>query len=118
MPRYSAKLMDHFQAPRNHGRLDAPDRVGVSGTPGVGHFTKLEMRLKDGIIMQCRFQTHGCGTAIACGSALTELVIGRAIPDALAVTPEQLMMSLDGVPDDKRHCVKAAIAALHDAFKD
>ncbi len=118
MPRYSAKLMEHFQSPRNQGKLPSPDCIGIVGTPGVGHFTIFELHLKNGVIADCRFQTHGCGTAIACASSLTELAVGRAIPDALAITAEQLAASLDGIPSDKQHCAAAAIAALHNAFKD
>ena len=118
MPRFSAKLMDHFSAPRNGGRLDAPDRVGVAGTPPQGPFMRLELRVRDGIITDARFQTYGCGPAIASGSALTELVIGRPAADARTVTADQLIAALDGIPDDKRHCADMAIVALRDALKE
>jgi NifU-like protein involved in Fe-S cluster formation len=110
--------MDHFSAPRNAGRLDTPDRVGVAGTPHQGPFTRLELRLRDGVIVEARFQTHGCGPSIACGSALTELVVGRPVADARELTVDDLIAALDGVPDDKRHCADRAVAALRDALKD
>src|SRR5262245_39726253 len=116
MSRFSAKLMEHFSAPRNSGRLDAPDRVGLSGSPNGGPFTGLELRVSDGVITAAGFQAHGCGPAIACGSALTELVIGRSLDGAAALTPAELVAALDGLPDDKRHCAEAAIAALRDAL--
>ena len=118
MPRFSAKLMDHFNAPRNAGRLDAADRVGVAGTPHHGPFTRLELCLRDGVIVETRFQTHGCGPSIACGSVLTELVLGRATVDARDLTADELIAALDGLPDDKRHCADMAIAALRDALKE
>jgi NifU-like protein involved in Fe-S cluster formation len=118
MPRFSAKLMDHFSAPRNAGRLDAPDRIGVAGTPHKGPFTRLELRVREGVIVEARFQTHGCGPSIACGSVLTELVLGRATADACTLTAEEVIAALDGIPDDKRHCAEMAVAALRDALKE
>ena len=118
MGRFSAKLMEHFSAPRNSGRLDVPDRVGGSGTPGQGPFTRLELRVADGLITAARFQTHGCGPSIACGSVLTELIIGRSLSDAAGLTADDIVSALDGLPDDKRHCADAALAALRDALKE
>ena len=117
MPRFSEKLMDHFSSPRNSGRLEGPDRVGESGTPNRGPFTRLELRIRDGIVVEARFQSHGCGPTIACGSALTELVIGRSLAEARALTPDNLVTALDGLPGDKLHCADTAIAALRDALK-
>jgi NifU-like protein involved in Fe-S cluster formation len=118
MPRFSVKLMDHFSKPRNSGRLAEPDRVGVAGTPHRGPFLRLEVRLRDDVVVEARFQTHGCGPSIACGSVLTELVIGRIISDARSVTVADLIATLDGIPDDKRHCAELAIAALRDALPE
>jgi nitrogen fixation protein NifU and related proteins len=118
MPRFSEKLMEHFSAPRNSGRLAAPDRIGLAGTPNHGPFMRLELRIVDGRIVEARFQTHGCGPSIACGSALTELVIGRTLAEAQQLSPENLVAALDGLPDDKRHCADTAIAALRSALKE
>jgi NifU-like protein involved in Fe-S cluster formation len=117
VPRFSAKLMDHFNSPRNAGRLEAPDLVGVAGVPNQGPFTRLEMSVRDGVILAARFQTHGCGPAIACGSALTELLVGRSLAEARDLKAESIVEALDGVPDDKRHCADTAVAALADALK-
>jgi NifU-like protein involved in Fe-S cluster formation len=117
MGRFSGKLMDHFSRPRNLGRLELPDRVGTSGVPNQGPFTRLELAVDDGVIIAARFQTHGCGPAIACGSALTELLIGCSLVEAGALTPESVVEALDYIPEDKRHCADAAIAALADALK-
>jgi nitrogen fixation protein NifU and related proteins len=118
VPRYSEKLMDHFSFPRNSGRLEGPDRVGLAGTPHQGPFTRIELQLRDGVIVAARFQSHGCGSTIACGSVLTELIIGKPIEIARGLTAQQLVEALDGIPDDKRHCADAAIVALRDALKE
>jgi nitrogen fixation NifU-like protein len=77
---------------------------------------RLELQLRDDRIVDARFQSHGCGSAIACGSMLTELIIGRSVAEARDLTSDQLAAALDGIPDDKRHCAEAAILALHDAL--
>jgi nitrogen fixation NifU-like protein len=110
--------MDHFSTPRNAGRLNAPDRVGLAGSPSQGPFTRLEIRIRDGRIIEARFQTHGCGPSIACGSVLTELVVGRTVDEARLLTAHDIIMALDGIPDDKRHCADTAISALRDALKE
>ena len=118
MPKFSPKLMEHFLAPRNQGRLESADRTGISGVPHQGPFLRLELCLRQGVITEARFQAHGCGPAIACGSILTELITGRSIEEALDLSPRSIIEALDGVPDDKRHCAEAAIAALRNALKD
>lgn len=118
MPKYSATLMDHFAAPRNSGRLDAPDRRGVAGRPHHGPFLTLDLRLECGTVAEARYQTYGCGPAIACGSMLTVLIVGRPLAEARALTVERLIAALDGLPDDKRHCAELAITALQDALGD
>jgi len=118
MPRFSEKLMEHFTSPRNSGRLDVPDRVGLAGIPNRGPFMRLDLRLLEGRIVEARYQTHGCGPSIACGSVLTELILGRSIEEARMLTAADLSDALDGLPDDKRHCADTAILALHDALKD
>jgi nitrogen fixation NifU-like protein len=118
MPKFSPKLMEHFLAPRNQGRLESADRTGISGVPHQGPFLRLELRLHEGVIAEARFQAHGCGPAIACGSVLTELITGRRIEEALGLDPRSIIEALDGLPDDKLHCAEAAIAALRDALKD
>lgn len=77
MSRFSAELMEHFQAPCDKGRMTAPDVVGVAGIPGQGRFLVLYQRLQDGRIAHASFESNGCGVTIACGSVLTELVVGR-----------------------------------------
>jgi nitrogen fixation protein NifU and related proteins len=118
MGQFSEILMDHFNSPRNSGRLETPDRVGIAGTPGRGPYVALYLRLAGSVISEARFQTHGCGVSIACGSMLTEMIIGRAAEECLALTPERLSEALDGVPGTKLHCPALAVAALKNALGD
>ena len=76
---YSDTLMDHFMAPRNSGALESPDVTGHAGTPGHGPFLILYLRITKGQVSAAKFQTYGCGPTIACGSMLTELLIGRSL---------------------------------------
>jgi NifU-like protein involved in Fe-S cluster formation len=90
MGQFSEILMDHFNSPRNYGRIETPDRVGIAGTPGLGPYVAFYLRLAGDVISEARFQTHGCGVSIACGSMLTEMIMGRAAGDCLELTPEHL----------------------------
>jgi nitrogen fixation protein NifU and related proteins len=101
MGQFSEILMDHFNSPRNSGRMEAPDRVGIAGTPGNGAYVALYFRRTDDVISEARFQTHGYGVSIACGSMLSEMIIGRAADACLELTPERLSEALDGVPGSK-----------------
>jgi nitrogen fixation protein NifU and related proteins len=118
MGQFSEILMDHFNSPRNSGRIEAPDRVGIAGTPGRGPYVALYLRLAGDVISEARFQTHGCGVSIACGSMLTEMIIGREADECLALTPERLSQALNGVPGTKLHCPALAVAALKNALSD
>jgi len=112
MPKYSEELMEHFLSPRNNGRMESPDAIGLVGTPGNGPFLVLCLRLQNGTVTEAKFQTYGCGATIACGSMLTEMIIGRSVEDCLKITQEQLIEALDGVPPDKMHSPALAIGAL------
>jgi nitrogen fixation NifU-like protein len=114
--KYSDILMDHFTAPRNSGALDSPDATGHAGAPGRGPFLILYLRIEDAQITAAKFQTYGCGSTIASGSMLTELIAGRPIADCLKLTTDELIAALDGVPADKLHGPALAIAALRDAL--
>jgi NifU-like protein involved in Fe-S cluster formation len=117
MGKYSDTLMDHFLAPRNSGPLESPDVTGHAGAPGRGPFLILYLRIEGNKVTAARFQTYGCGPSIACGSMLTELIIGRSVADCSRLTIETLIECLDGVPAEKRHSPALAIAALRDALK-
>jgi nitrogen fixation protein NifU and related proteins len=109
--------MEHFLSPRNSGVLDLPDAIGHAGAPGHGPFLILYLRFEGGRITAAKFRTYGCGPTIACGSMLTELIVGRPIADCLELSSETLVESLGGVPPEKMHSPALAIAALRDALK-
>jgi nitrogen fixation NifU-like protein len=117
MGKYSDVLMDHFFSPRNAGRIEGADRTGSAGAPGSGPYILLYLLLEKGAVKEARFQTYGCGAAIASASMLTELITNRSIPECLTLTEEELGDALGGVPADKLHCPALAIAALRDALK-
>ena len=117
-PRFSDILMDHFQSPRNQGRMDSPDVVGIAGVPGQGRYLILYLRLNAGRISQATFEAHGCGVTIACGSALTEIVTERRPQECADLTPQNLIDALDGIPPDKRDCAGFALHALRNALKN
>ena len=87
-------------------------------TPGRGPYVALYLRLTGDVISEARFQTHGCGVSIACGSMLTEMITSRAAGECLELTPEDLSAALDGVPGTKLHCPVLAIAALREGNRD
>lgn len=117
MSKYSDTLMDHFTSPRNSGAMEAPDAVGHAGTPGRGPFMILYLRVVNDAVAESRFQTYGCGSTIACGSMLTELIKGRPVSECLALAAADLVAALDGVPADKLHGPALAIGALRDGLK-
>ena len=116
MSKYSEIMMDHVLAPRNGGALEHADLTGHAGTPGRGAFLILFLRVEDGQIMAAKYHTVGCGPTIACGSIMSELVLGRSIAVCRELTAEDLIEALDGVPPDKLHCPAAATGALRDAL--
>ena len=115
MGKYSETMMDHVLSPRNGGVMEHPDLTGHAGTPGRGAFLILFLRVEDGRIAAAKYHMVGCGPTIACGSMLSELVLGRSIAECRELTAEDLTEALDGVPPDKVHCPAMAIAALRDA---
>ena len=116
MGKYSETMMDHVLSPRNGGVMEHPDMTGHAGTPGRGAFLILFLRVTAGRITAAKYHTVGCGPTIACGSMLSELVMGRTIRDCRELTAEALIQALDGVPPDKLHCPAMAIAALRAAL--
>jgi nitrogen fixation NifU-like protein len=103
-------------APRNSGPIEDPDLTGHAGTPGRGAFMILYLKLGDDRIKAAKYHTVGCGPTIASGSMLTELIIGKPIAECQALTAENLVEALGGIPPDKLHCPALAIAALQDAL--
>jgi nitrogen fixation NifU-like protein len=115
---YSEKVMEHFKNPRNVGSLEDPDGVGQMGNPVCGDIMRMEIKVKDDRIEDAKFKTFGCGAAIATSSMVTELVKGKTINEALAVSNKAVAEALDGLPPVKMHCSNLAADALHKAIKD
>lgn len=116
MGRFSETLMDHFTSPRNVGVLEEADAVGHAGTLGQGPFMALYLKVNDGHVREARYRTFGCGVSIACGSVLTEMVVGQSLNACRAITPDDVAGALDGVPEDKLHCPLLAVDALRSAL--
>jgi nitrogen fixation NifU-like protein len=113
--KYSETMMDHVLSPRNAGVIEHPDLTGHAGTPGRGAFLILFLKVEEGRVTAAIYHTVGCGPTIACGSTLSELVLGRSIAECSELTAEDLIQVLDGVPTDKLHCPVLAIGALRGA---
>lgn len=114
---YSAKVMDHFQNPRNVGEIEDADGVGEIGNPVCGDIMKLYIKVKDDRIVDAKFKTFGCGAAIATSSMITELVKGKTLDEALRISRDTVAEALDGLPPIKMHCSNLAADALHKAIE-
>ena len=109
---YSPQVLDHFEHPRNAGALDAPDATVQLENPACGDVLKLMVRLSQQRIAEMRFQAKGCVPAIACGSALTELVSGKTLAEAAKISRDDVLRKLGGLPDASQHASHLAIDAL------
>ncbi len=115
---YSKKVMEHFKNPRNVGEMENPDGVGHVGNPVCGDIMELYIKVKDGIIVDAKFKTFGCGAAIATSSMVTEIVKGKSIKKALKISNKTVVEALDGLPAVKMHCSVLAEDALRSAIED
>jgi nitrogen fixation NifU-like protein len=115
---YSKKLMDHFTNPRNVGEMADADGVGMEGNPTCGDTMKIFIKVKNDIITEAKFQTFGCGAAIAVSSMITEMARGKTLDDALGITKESVADALDGMPPQKMHCSNLGSDALRKAIED
>lgn len=114
---YSDKVMDHFQNPRNVGEIDNASGVGTVGNAKCGDIMRIYLDIDDNqVIQDCKFKTFGCGAAVATSSMATELVKGKTIEEAMAVTNKAVMEALDGLPPVKVHCSLLAEEAIHAAL--
>jgi nitrogen fixation NifU-like protein len=118
MALYSEKVMDHFRNPRNVGKIDDADGVGEVGNAKCGDIMKIYLKIKDGIIEDVKFNTFGCGSAIASSSMATELIKGKPLSQALELTNKAVAEALDGLPAHKMHCSVLAEEAIRAAIKD
>ncbi len=115
---YSEKVMDHFRNPRNVGVIENADGVGEVGNTVCGDIMKIYLKIKDGIIEDVKFNTFGCGSAIASSSMATEMIKGKPVTEALELTNKAVAEALDGLPAHKLHCSVLAEQAVKKAVKD
>ncbi len=115
---YNQTVMDHFRNPRNVGVIENADGVGEVGNPLCGDIMTIYLKVEDGRIQDIKFQTFGCGSAIAVSSMLTEIAIGKTIEEARAITNKDVAEALEGLPKNKLHCSNLGADALHLALKD
>jgi nitrogen fixation NifU-like protein len=115
---YSQKLMDHFTNPRNVGEMPDADGVGMEGNPTCGDAMKLFIKVENNILTDVKFQTFGCGAAIAVSSMITEMARGKTLEEALLITKQDVADALDGLPPQKMHCSNLGADALRKAIED
>jgi len=115
---YSEKVMDHFTNPRNVGEIADANAVGEVGNPTCGDIMRIYMKIEDGVITDVKFKTFGCGAAVATSSMATEMVKGKTIAEALALTNKAVAEALDGLPPIKMHCSVLAEDAIKAALID
>ena len=115
---YSEKVMDHFSNPRNVGELENASGTGTVGNAKCGDIMKMDIQVENGVIVDVKFKTFGCGAAIATSSMATELVKGKTIEEALKLTNKAVAEALDGLPPVKMHCSMLAEEAIHAAIED
>ena len=115
---YSEKVMDHFTNPRNVGEIADANGVGEVGNAKCGDIMKIYLKIENEIIVDVKFETFGCGSAIASSSMATEMIKGKSIQDAMALTNKAVAEALDGLPLHKMHCSVLAEEAIKGALKD
>ena len=118
MALYSDKVMDHFRNPRNVGVIEDADGVGEAGNAKCGDIMKIYLKIENDIIVDVKFETFGCGSAIASSSMATELIKGKPVSEALTLTNKAVAEALDGLPAHKLHCSVLAEEAIKKALQD
>ena len=115
---YTEKVLDHAINPRNVGEIENASGVGTVGNANCGDIMRVFLDIQDGVINDAKFKTFGCGAAVATSSILTEMLIGKTIPEVLTITNKDVVDALDGLPSVKVHCSVLAEEALHAALWD
>ena len=118
MALYTETVMDHFKNPRNAGTIENADGVGEVGNAKCGDIMKIYLKIEDNIITDVKFETFGCGSAIASSSMVTEMIKGKSVEDALKLTNKEVVNALGGLPTHKLHCSVLAEEAIKSAIKD
>ncbi len=115
---YSEAVMDHFRNPRNMGVIEDADGVGEVGNPTCGDMMRITIKVKDDRLEDVKFQTLGCGAAVATSSMVTEMAIGKTLDEAEEISNKSVAESLGGLPPAKMHCSNLAADGLHRAIED
>lgn len=118
MALYSEKVMDHFRNPRNVGVIEDADGVGEVGNPVCGDIMKIYLKIENETVTDVKFETFGCGSAIASSSMATEMIKGKPLSEALTLTNKAVTEALDGLPAHKLHCSVLAEEAIKKAVRD
>ena len=118
MALYSEKVMDHFRNPRNVGVIEDANGIGEVGNAKCGDIMKMYLKIEDDVIKDVKFETFGCGSAIASSSMATEMIKGKPVSEAMNLTNKAVAEALDGLPDYKMHCSVLAQEAIESALKD
>ena len=118
MALYSEKVMDHFRNPRNVGIIEDADGIGEVGNAKCGDIMKIYLKIENEMIVDAKFETFGCASAIASSSMATELIKGKPVSEALALTNQAVVWALDGLPAPKIHCSVLAEEAIKKALQD
>ena len=118
MALYSEKVMDHFRNPRNVGVIEDANGIGEVGNAKCGDIMKMYLKIEDDVIQDVKFETFGCGSAIASSSMATELIKGKPLSEVRTLTNKAVAEALDGLPDYKMHCSVLAEEAIQSALED
>jgi len=118
MPIYSEKVMEYFMNPRNVGEIKDADGIGEVGNPVCGDMMTFYIKVKGNRLEDVKFQTFGCGAAIAVSSMVSEMAIGKTLEEALTITPSMVAQELEGLPKNKFHCSNLGAQALRKAIRD
>jgi nitrogen fixation NifU-like protein len=115
---YTDKVMEHFRNPHNVGEIENPDGVGEVGNPVCGDMMKITIKVKDDRLEDIKFQTLGCGAAIATSSIVTDLARGMTLDEGMKINKQAVVDALGGLPPAKIHCSVLAADGLHAAIED
>lgn len=114
---YNEKVLDHFTNPRHVGKIENPDAAATCGSPECGDYIELTLKIKEGQIIDVKYLVYGCAGAISTSSALAELAMGKKLEEAQKITDDDVILYLEGIPDNKKHCSLLGVKALQIAIE-